>query len=43
MARDESRETRMAMVMLRVTGLATALALCAAFWVMVARALAGGG
>ena len=33
----------MAMVVLRVTGLATALALCVAFWVMVARALAGGG
>jgi|GEM_PF-6650727 len=33
----------MAMVVLRVTGVATALVLCAAFWVMVARALAGGG
>lgn len=33
----------MAMVVIRVTGLAAALALCAAFWVMVGRALAGGG
>lgn len=33
----------MAMVVLRVTGLAMALALCAAFWVMVGRALTSGG